>query len=202
MLLPMFEVGYGNYLFAESVVMLLNPLSKPARRIITSAKEENRYLDLTTGKAGSCLILLTTGEVAMSAIDVNTIRKRYMKYVNEINQSKETVSLEPFLEIGYKNYILPYRVTGIYNAGPTPIGKIVKNAKSMNTLIDCKQGRELKSILVLETGHVVISAISSETIKKRYMDYVDKINKNNINDYIEDIEIENEEIKVLSLDKE
>lgn len=190
MLLPMFEVGFGNYLFGESVVMLLNPLSKPARRIITTAKEEDRYLDLTGGKAGSCLILLTTGEVAMSAIDVKTIKNRYMRYVNEINKKELNSKLEPFLEIGYKNYILPYRITGLYPTGNALYNKKVKNAKLNNMLIDCKQGREGKTMLLLSTGHVVLSAINSETIKKRYMDHINIINNEYKDEFNEELDIE------------
>lgn len=191
MFLPLLEVGYGNYIFTSSVIMLINPLSKPARRMITKAKKEETFIDLTLGNAGACLLLLDTGEIIMSSIDVKTIMNRYMKHVNNADLNKDQ-KLEPFLEIGYKNYILPYKVTGLYTPKSKSISTAIKNAKNTEMLIDCKQGRETRSVIFVQGGYVIASAITPDTIRRRYMNAIKKINNNEIdvNDIIEDDENE------------
>lgn len=205
MLLPMFSVGFKNYIFGNSIVILLNPDSKPARRLISEAKNNDKYIDGTKGNAGKCLILLDTKEIVMSKIEVKTIKNRYLKYANEINSKNQKLMLEPFLELGFDNYVLPYNVNSILNYNSIPIKKIVKNSKLTNTLIDCTQGRKTRSVITLSNGNIVISSIDSKTIEKRYMKYVDSIYKINLDveNIIENIEDEiNLELEEDNLDNE
>lgn len=181
MLLPMLEVGYGNYIFTNQVLMICNPDSKPTRRIISKAKENNTYIDLTFGRAGTCLIILNNGEVAMSAIDVNTIKKRYMRSINEINTiTNIKANLEPFLELGFKNYILPYNVTGIYKPGTNAMNRFIKNARNQDLLIDCKQGRSLRSVIKTTSDYVILSSKNPDTIMEKYMQYVKEVDTNTL----------------------
>lgn len=193
MLLPTFDLGNKNYILGNSVVMILNPNSKPARRIILEAKSQNKYIDLTKGKAGKCLVLLDNDEVAMSFISVKTIKKRYMEYVTKVNTKKGEIILEPFLDIGFENFILPYKVTSIINSNTIPVKKIIKNAKLSKTLIDCTQGRKTRSALTLINGLVIISQIDSKTIKSNYMKYLNGFYELDDEENIEDIEENNEE---------
>lgn len=172
MLLPTLNVGNKNYVLGNSIVMILNPDSKPARRIMTEAKSSDKYIDFTKGKAGKCLILLDNNEVAMSFLSVKTIKKRYMDYVNKVNQSKDRIVLEPFMDIGFDNYILPYKVQSIVNSNTIPIKKIIKNAKISNSLIDCTQGRKTRSAFILLNGYVILSKKNPKTIKDNYMMYL------------------------------
>lgn len=47
MLLPLFNMGFKNYVLGNSIVMILNPNSKPAKRMIAEAKNSNTFIDLT-----------------------------------------------------------------------------------------------------------------------------------------------------------
>lgn len=187
MLLPIIDVGFKNYIFSKEIVMLINPDSKPAQRIKLKARDNNQILDLTAGRAASCLILLNNGEVAISSFETGTIKRRYSNYANKVNELNSKVSLEPFIEIGFENYVLPYNLTGIYSAKPTPMVNIVKNAKARDMLIDCTKGKKTRSVLILDQGYVVISNKSSKAIKNNYMSYVNNIN------HIEDYQIEKDE---------
>lgn len=200
MLLPIFSAGFKNYILGNSIVMLLNPDSKPARRIISDAKSNNKYIDLTKGKAGKCLILLNTNEVAMSNKSVKTIKNKYLKYINTVNQKKGQIILEPFLEIGFNNYILPYNVTSILYSNTIPVKKIIKNAKLTNTLIDCTQGKKTRSILTLFNGMVITSSKDATTIEKTYMKYVNNIYEVLDEDDEEEEEEENLEVQTEEID--
>lgn len=130
-------------------------------------------------------MLLDTNELVMSSVEVKTIKNRYLKYINEVNSLKGSIMLEPFLEIGFENYILPYRVNSILNSISIPNKKIIKNAKSTNTLIDCTQGRKTRSVITLKNGNIIISIKDPKTIEKTYMNYINNIyniNTNMLND--------------------
>lgn len=190
MLLPTLSVGNKNYVLTNSIVLLLNPDSKPVKRIMIDAKASNRYIDFTKGKTGRCLILLDNGEVAMSFLSVKTIKKRYMDYVDCVNRDKGKIVLEPFLDIGFDNYILPYKVQSIVNANSVPIRKIIKNAKDSNSLIDCTQGRKIRSALLLLNGFIIVSKKDPKTIKDNYMIYVNNFYNVDYQELLDDGEIE------------
>lgn len=203
MLLPIIDVGFKNYIFAKEIVMLINPDSKPAQRIKLRARDNNQFLDLTAGRAVSCLILLNNGEIAASSFETGTIKRRYSNYADKVNESNSKVSLEPFIEIAFENYVLPYNLTGIYSAKSAPSVNLVKNAKARDMLIDCTKGKKTRSVLILDQGYVVISNKSSRAIKNNYMSYINNIN--HIKDYqieMDDEEDDDDEDNELELKKE
>lgn len=190
MLLPTLSVGNKNYILANSITLLLNPDSKPARRIILDAKTSNKYIDFTKGKSGKCLILLDNGEVAMSFLSVKTIRKRYTDYIDLVNKENGKIVLEPFLDIGFDNCILPYKVQSIVNSNSVPIKKLIKNAKNSNTLIDCTQGRKTRSAFLLLNGYIITSKKDPNTIKDNYMNYMNNFYNVEYNEVSNEDEIE------------
>lgn len=50
------DVGFSNYVEESKIIAISRPDSSPIRRMISKAKEENRYLDLTQGKKTRCVI--------------------------------------------------------------------------------------------------------------------------------------------------
>lgn len=195
MLLPILDVGHQNFILTNSIVMILNPNSKPIKRLISQAKKDNKYIDLTGGKAGDCVILLNTNEIVMSSFDVKTIKKRYMTYVNEINLNNKKLSIEPLIEIGFDNYIFSNYVTTIIQNDTSYATNTIKNAKKNLTLIDCSKGKKTRSIIRLNNEFVISSVLNATTIKNRYMKYVNNINSANINliELSKDEEISEEE---------
>lgn len=192
MMQPMIDVGQHNYIFAKNIVMLLCPESRPIRRYIINKKEENKYLDLTSGKSGDCLIVLDNDEVIMSKVDVKTIKSRYSNYIDTVNAKNKGsgLSLEPFIEIGYDNYVAVDSIHAICPKKSATIDRLVKVSKEKNLVIDCTQKATTRSFIILKNGYIIESIKRPQTIYRNYMEYVNKCNNVsslNIEDNEEDI---------------
>lgn len=179
MMKPLLEIGYGNFVFPEQVAILLSPDSQPTTRLVQEAKEQNKVFDICKGRKVKAVILLKSGEIILSAITAKTIKNRYMDYIDKVNKnSQNNHYIEPFLEIGFDNYVFPENVGAIFNPESQPIKRLIKDAKLNNRYLDIKRGRKTRAVLVLNSGQVVVSAIDVKTIKSRYLKYINKVNCN------------------------
>ncbi len=71
------------------------------------------------------------------------------------------------VNIGFGNIINMDKVVGIIKADAAPIKRLVQTAKDANLAIDATCGRKTKCVLVMDSGHIVLSALLSETIENR-----------------------------------
>ncbi|EFI36022.1 protein of unknown function DUF370 [Desulfonatronospira thiodismutans ASO3-1] len=71
------------------------------------------------------------------------------------------------LNIGYGNSVIISRVVSIVNPGSSPMRRLREDARERNMLIDATQGRKTRSILVMDSGHVILSAVQPETMAQR-----------------------------------
>jgi len=72
------------------------------------------------------------------------------------------------LNLGYGNVVAAHRVLAIVNPSSAPIKRLREEARVAGRLIDATQGRRTRSVLVTDSGHVVLSALQPETIGQRY----------------------------------
>lgn len=72
------------------------------------------------------------------------------------------------LNIGFGNYVVAARVVAIVNPTSSPMKRLREDAKGEGRLVDATQGRKTRSIIVTDSGHVVLSAIQAETIGQRF----------------------------------
>lgn len=181
MILPLLELGFGNYVFPSKIIALLSPNSKPTQNIIKMAKNKGLIIDAKRGRKLRSVVLLNTGEVLLSAKDVQTVKNNYLKEIDLINKNSSD-KIEPFLDLGFYNYILPYNITSFLNPNSNPVEALVKDAKKSGMCIDVRRGRKAKSVIKLDNGYIILSFLSVDTIKKRYQDnitrYYLKDNKN------------------------
>ncbi len=71
------------------------------------------------------------------------------------------------LNIGFGNSVISSRVVAIVNPGSSPMRRLREEAKEQNMLIDATQGRKTRSILIMDSRHVILSAIQTETVAQR-----------------------------------
>ena len=72
------------------------------------------------------------------------------------------------LNIGFGNFVVSSRVVAIVNPASSPMRRLREDAKEAQRLVDATQGRKTRSIIVTDSGHVVLSAIQAETISQRF----------------------------------
>ena len=65
--------------------------------------------------------------------------------------------------VGFGNYIVLDKVMGVFSIDSAPIRRLIHVAKEKNSLIDATCGRKTQSVVVMITGHIVLSAVSCDT---------------------------------------
>ena len=75
-----------------------------------------------------------------------------------------------FINIGFGNVVSAHRVISIVAPESAPIKRIVQEARDAGDLIDATYGRRTRSVMVMDSGHVVLSAVQPETIVNRIAD--------------------------------
>lgn len=72
------------------------------------------------------------------------------------------------VNIGFGSMVAAGRVLSILAPDSAPIKRIIQEAKDRGMLIDASYGRKTKSVLLMDTDHVILSAISPETLTDRW----------------------------------
>jgi len=72
------------------------------------------------------------------------------------------------LNIGFGNTVVAERVVAIVSPNSAPMKRLKDEAKDEKLLIDATHGRKTRSIIVMDSNHIVLSAIQAETISQRY----------------------------------
>ena len=73
------------------------------------------------------------------------------------------------VNIGFGSMVAAGRVLSILDPDSAPIKRVIQEAKDRGMLIDASYGRKTKSVLLMDTDHVILSAVSPETITARVM---------------------------------
>lgn len=71
------------------------------------------------------------------------------------------------VNVGFGNYVLADRVIAIVNPASSPMRRLREDAKAEGRLVDASHGRKTRSIVVTDSNHVILSAISAETLGQR-----------------------------------
>lgn len=72
------------------------------------------------------------------------------------------------LNIGFGSTVVADRVVAIVSPNSAPMKRLKDDAKKEKRLIDATHGRKTRAIIVLDSNHIVLSAIQAETISQRY----------------------------------
>lgn len=71
------------------------------------------------------------------------------------------------INIGFGNVVNSNKIIGIISPEAAPIKRMVQSAKDAGTAIDATCGRKTKSVIVTDSGYLVLSALLPETIANR-----------------------------------
>ena len=78
------------------------------------------------------------------------------------------------INIGFGNMISASRMIAIVSPESAPIKRIVQDARERGTLIDATYGRRTRAVIIMDSEHVVLSALQPETVSNRIVDKEDK----------------------------
>ncbi len=71
------NIGFGNVVFTSKIIAILSPDSAPMRRLRETAKETGSLLDATQGRKTRSIIVMNTGQIVLSAMQVETLVQRF-----------------------------------------------------------------------------------------------------------------------------
>jgi len=71
------------------------------------------------------------------------------------------------LHIGFNGVIAANRILVIASPDSAPIKRLIRTANEQGRILNMTHGRKTKSAIVLDSGHVVLSALQPETISSR-----------------------------------
>ena len=74
------------------------------------------------------------------------------------------------INIGFGSMVAANRLLAIVAPDSAPIKRVVQEARDRGMLIDASFGRKTKAVIFMDTDHVILSAIPTETICARWMD--------------------------------
>ncbi len=81
------------------------------------------------------------------------------------------------INIGFGNMVAASRVLAIVAPDSAPIKRIVQEARERGMLIDASYGRKTKAVIMMDTDHVVLSALTPEGLAARWQDKETKENQ-------------------------
>ncbi len=72
------------------------------------------------------------------------------------------------INIGFGSLIAARRVLAMLDPDSAPIKRVIQEAKDRGMLIDASYGRKTRCVILMDTDHVILSAMTTETLMARW----------------------------------
>lgn len=72
-----------------------------------------------------------------------------------------------FVNIGFGNTVCAERVISVVSPESAPIKRLVIDGKANGTVIDVSCGRKTCSVIITDSGNIILSSLQCETVAKR-----------------------------------
>ena len=74
------------------------------------------------------------------------------------------------INIGFGSMIAANRLLAVVAPDSAPIKRVVQESRDRGMLVDASYGRKTKSVILMDTDHVILSALTTETLSARWED--------------------------------
>ena len=72
------------------------------------------------------------------------------------------------LKIGFGSIVAAKRILAIMDPDSAPIKRVMQEAKERGMLIDASYGRKTKAVILMDTDHVILSAMTTDVLSARW----------------------------------
>ena len=72
------------------------------------------------------------------------------------------------VNIGFGNVVPASRIVAVVASSSSPMRRLKEEARKGGKLVDASQGRKTRTVIITDSGHVILSAIQPETIAQRF----------------------------------
>lgn len=83
------------------------------------------------------------------------------------------------VNIGFGSMVSAGRILAILAPDSAPIKRVVQEARDRGMLIDASYGRKTQTVLLMDTDHVILSALSPEVVGERWQGKLDEETEEN-----------------------
>ncbi len=73
-----------------------------------------------------------------------------------------------FIRIGFGNLVSANRIIAIVSPDSSPVRRLIQDARDRGGLIDATSGRKTRSVLVMDSDHLVLSALPTEELEQEW----------------------------------
>ena len=74
------------------------------------------------------------------------------------------------INIGFGSMLAAQRVLAIMDPDSAPIKRVMQEAKDRGMLIDASYGHKTRSVILMDTDHVILSALEADQVQQRWQD--------------------------------
>ena len=71
------------------------------------------------------------------------------------------------INVGFGNMVSSARLVAVVGPDSAPIKRIIQDVRDRGQLIDATYGRRTRAVIIMDSGHVVLSALQPETVAGR-----------------------------------
>ena len=83
------------------------------------------------------------------------VTHKQRRWINAINKYR------------FGNIVSANRIISIVNPDSAPIKRLVQEAKDSKMAVDATSGRRTRAVIIMDSGHVILSAVQPETVAAR-----------------------------------
>lgn len=83
------------------------------------------------------------------------------------------------IAIGFGNLVSAERIVAIVSPDSAPIKRMIQDVREKGLLIDASFGHSTKAVLIMDSGNVILSALSAETVAARLDETSENIGRKN-----------------------
>ncbi|HAQ55029.1 MAG: DUF370 domain-containing protein [Anaerovibrio sp.] len=72
------------------------------------------------------------------------------------------------INIGFGNIVSANRVIAMVSPESAPIKRVMQDARDRGQLVDATYGRRTRAVIIMDSGHVILSAVQPDTMSHRF----------------------------------
>lgn len=78
------------------------------------------------------------------------------------------------INIGFGSVVSSNRIIAIVSPESAPIKRLIQDSRDQGTLIDATYGRKTRAVIIMDSDHIILSAVQPETVANRYTNEEDQ----------------------------
>ncbi len=84
------------------------------------------------------------------------------------------------VNIGFGSMVSAGRILAVVDPDSAPIKRVIQEARDRGMLIDASYGRKTRSVLLMDTDHVILSALTTQSLGERWQGKIEDETEENL----------------------